>query len=220
MNMFKSTRKFFAATAVSLTLLAGAGTASAADYTPVTLTFDDLSTNTGPGLPLVSYSGFTFDAGTYYINTTNTITNENNSYLITNDALTIRRTDNQAFYFDSVDHFMRGGETREYFFVFNFADGSTFNGSNLNVADNGNFRNDVDITELSGTDQLIKSFSIVGKQTETADYTYVGLDNFQFRVNQADVVTTPVPEPETYAMLLAGLGLMGWVARRRNRNVA
>jgi hypothetical protein len=28
-------------------------------------------------------------------------------------------------------------------------------------------------------------------------------------------VTTPVPEPETYAMLLAGLGLLGFAARRR-----
>lgn len=28
-------------------------------------------------------------------------------------------------------------------------------------------------------------------------------------------VFAPVPEPETYAMLLAGLGLMGWVVRRR-----
>lgn len=27
--------------------------------------------------------------------------------------------------------------------------------------------------------------------------------------------TAPVPEPETYAMLLAGLGLMGAIARRR-----
>ena len=27
----------------------------------------------------------------------------------------------------------------------------------------------------------------------------------------------PVPEPETYAMLLAGLGLVGWTARRRTR---
>ena len=24
-----------------------------------------------------------------------------------------------------------------------------------------------------------------------------------------------VPEPETYAMMLAGLGLLGWAARRR-----
>jgi hypothetical protein len=31
------------------------------------------------------------------------------------------------------------------------------------------------------------------------------------------VVITPVPEPETYAMLLAGLGLMGTIARRRNK---
>ena len=27
--------------------------------------------------------------------------------------------------------------------------------------------------------------------------------------------TNPIPEPETYAMLLAGLGLLGWHARRR-----
>jgi PEP-CTERM motif len=27
----------------------------------------------------------------------------------------------------------------------------------------------------------------------------------------------PVPEPETYAMMLAGLGLAGWLARRRKQ---
>lgn len=31
---------------------------------------------------------------------------------------------------------------------------------------------------------------------------------------------SPIPEPETYAMLLAGLGLMGFVARRRQRKLA
>jgi len=31
---------------------------------------------------------------------------------------------------------------------------------------------------------------------------------------------TPVPEPETYAMLLAGLGVMGAIARRRSRAAA
>ena len=32
-------------------------------------------------------------------------------------------------------------------------------------------------------------------------------------------ITTPVPEPETYAMLVAGLALMGAVARRRKHRV-
>jgi len=31
------------------------------------------------------------------------------------------------------------------------------------------------------------------------------------------VFTTPVPEPETWAMMVAGLGLVGWVAARRRR---
>ena len=29
------------------------------------------------------------------------------------------------------------------------------------------------------------------------------------------VVTTPVPEPEIYAMMAVGLGLLGWVGRRK-----
>lgn len=34
------------------------------------------------------------------------------------------------------------------------------------------------------------------------------------------VVTVPIPEPETYAMMLAGLGLLGVVARRRKQKAA
>ena len=33
--------------------------------------------------------------------------------------------------------------------------------------------------------------------------------------NVTSTVTTPVPEPQTYALLLAGLGVIGFVARRR-----
>ncbi len=33
----------------------------------------------------------------------------------------------------------------------------------------------------------------------------------------ASISVTPVPEPETYAMMLAGLGLMGFIARRRKQ---
>jgi len=33
-----------------------------------------------------------------------------------------------------------------------------------------------------------------------------------------NLTVTPIPEPEIYAMMAAGLGLMGFVARRRQRN--
>ncbi|HKX53004.1 MAG TPA: FxDxF family PEP-CTERM protein [Nitrosospira sp.] len=36
----------------------------------------------------------------------------------------------------------------------------------------------------------------------------------------AGVTVSPVPEPETYAMLLAGLGLMGMMVRRRKEFIA
>ena len=40
-------------------------------------------------------------------------------------------------------------------------------------------------------------------------------ENYSF-LNDAGVYAVPVPEPETYAMLLTGLGLLGFMARRRN----
>jgi len=38
-------------------------------------------------------------------------------------------------------------------------------------------------------------------------------------VDQFELVAGPVPEPETYAMLLAGLGLVGFAARRRQSKI-
>ena len=53
-----------------------------------------------------------------------------------------------------------------------------------------------------------------------------GYQQAQFRIGGAGDFTTfsandnlsPIPEPETYAMLLAGLGLLGFVARREKQN--
>lgn len=39
----------------------------------------------------------------------------------------------------------------------------------------------------------------------------------EFSLAQVSFGVTPIPEPETYAMLLAGLGLLGFEARRRRR---
>jgi PEP-CTERM motif len=41
------------------------------------------------------------------------------------------------------------------------------------------------------------------------DVTFTGTGTFN------DVPSAPVPEPETYAMMMAGLGVMGFIARRR-----
>jgi hypothetical protein len=57
-------------------------------------------------------------------------------------------------------------------------------------------------------------------------YTYVGVQNaygkgsqfYALAVRPGDV--SPAPEPETYAMMLAGLALIGAIGRRRSRNAA
>jgi hypothetical protein len=62
----------------------------------------------------------------------------------------------------------------------------------------------LDVALLSGPNQL--SFNYGGMQG-FGDEAW-GLDNVNLQANV-------VPEPETYAMLLAGLGLLGFMARRR-----
>jgi hypothetical protein len=49
---------------------------------------------------------------------------------------------------------------------------------------------------------------VLGTTTGSAGGSYFGNMN---------VVVSPVPEPEIYAMLMAGFGLLGFMARRRNR---
>jgi len=44
--------------------------------------------------------------------------------------------------------------------------------------------------------------------------------NGGFNLLITNYTVTPVPEPETYAMLLAGLGVMGAIARRRSKTAA
>lgn len=78
-------------------------------------------------------------------------------------------------------------------------------------------------------------YSFVGNMnnhvTETINYhaTATGLTQLTFTsaasgysgaVIDNVAVTAAVPEPETYAMLLAGLGMVGFMARRKAKNVA
>lgn len=77
----------------------------------------------------------------------------------------------------------------------------------------------IDYNYRAPTARLWQSFI---KTSTTQDITYGGYEGFLDYLGQLDnnpgtwSVTTAVPEPETYAMLLAGLGLIGFTARKRN----
>jgi hypothetical protein len=96
--------------------------------------------------------------------------------------------------------------------------------SGLNGAQTINFA-----TPLSGPTIVALHFGNGqgGPGNATAFYEFnagANLDSFTTRYttssNAAIYLTNPVPEPESYAMLLAGLGLMGAVVRRRTRKSA
>ena len=58
------------------------------------------------------------------------------------------------------------------------------------------------------------SFVIEGEGVQSLDDESWAMDNLRVSVNSA---TAPVPEPQSYALLLAGLGVLGWAVRRRRR---
>jgi hypothetical protein len=55
----------------------------------------------------------------------------------------------------------------------------------------------------------------IGHWSEAAGDEYDGSDIARIYLSATSVTVTAVPEPESYAMLLAGLGLVGWAARQR-----
>jgi hypothetical protein len=68
------------------------------------------------------------------------------------------------------------------------------------------------VTATDAEDQLPQLFAFNWKGVDEVVFSgyssHIVVDNLQLKI-------APVPEPETYAMLMAGLGVMGFVARRR-----
>ncbi|HNH34930.1 MAG TPA: FxDxF family PEP-CTERM protein [Rhodocyclaceae bacterium] len=60
-------------------------------------------------------------------------------------------------------------------------------------------------------------FTVIGTGSDVLTFAAAGVsDSYGGSLDQV-ALTAAVPEPETYAMMLAGLGLMGAVARRRRQ---
>lgn len=109
---------------------------------------------------------------------------------------------------------------------------STAGASFLNTTLRGNFNNQLPWSYLSDVDTTTNLF-LVNQQANPVVYQLgqsYGVDllltekmaTFRYdsatqTLNFAAAAVAPVPEPETYAMLLAGLAVIGGVVRRRNR---
>jgi hypothetical protein len=64
-------------------------------------------------------------------------------------------------------------------------------------------------------DIVFDSIQIAITNTNIDDYSSYALDNLQVASSFESSAVTQVPEPESYAMFMAGLGVMGFIARRR-----
>lgn len=78
------------------------------------------------------------------------------------------------------------------------------------------------VRSATSNDFLNNTYSLTSGtpyQVKISGITRAGLvgDEGTVSVNALNAVVTMVPEPESYAMLLAGLGLLGMIARRRAR---
>ncbi|AOF80686.1 PEP-CTERM -sorting domain protein [Methyloversatilis sp. RAC08] len=73
------------------------------------------------------------------------------------------------------------------------------------------------ITANGGTADSAYSALLAGLNDGKA---YLNLHSSEFPGGEIRGFLAPVPEPETYALMLAGLGLIGWAARRGPRAAA
>lgn len=74
----------------------------------------------------------------------------------------------------------------------------------------------VDYNQLSGGHQDMTNWTISYVGDAAGSYMDIASENIG-NPNDFVAANVPVPEPETYAMMLAGLGLVGVMARRRQR---
>ena len=71
-------------------------------------------------------------------------------------------------------------------------------------------------TKSGGEDTGYYTLHLKGTVNDGNDYPAPADHNLgEYHVHITAEQVTPVPEPETFAMLLAGLGIVGWASRRR-----
>lgn len=117
-------------------------------------------------------------------------------------SITARGSDTYTFSFDGLVSGVY--DVVGAFSGYNFnVTGATFNGSVLNTANLGSFS--FGSITYNGTSPFV--LTITGTRNGSIAAGFSG----------SLIAVSPVPEPESIAMMLAGLGVIGAVVRRRNR---
>lgn len=167
-----------------------------------TLSFSDLADNSGVEMTL-SLLGSGWNVKGFYFNYDGSATLTGSSFShIAGDAATAI-----AIGIDSTHPSFKADGDGFYDIRFDYPDGGGFNAGEQSI---------YQIDGVSAADFNVESMPGGGNGTW---YAALHAQNTQGGASGwlGATPTTPIPEPETYAMLLAGLGLMGFVARRRRK---
>ncbi|WP_159604948.1 PEP-CTERM sorting domain-containing protein [Hydrogenophaga sp. PBL-H3] len=152
-----------------------------------------------------------------------------NRYLSTSAAASVTASNGQVFAMDNVDAYTTAANGD----ATNSTHGIAAAGANMydagdaqNVSfQNGsadNWKGAVSFTSPGSASSPLNFFYLSNTSSTAANAAsvtkYAGTWSFDTLQNQLIYSSAaPVPEPETYALLLAGLGLMGTIARRRRQ---
>jgi hypothetical protein len=118
------------------------------------------------------------------------------------DVITMAQVGGSAFDFASID----------FADVYNQGNSSTFQFT-FNYAAGGSTRSQITLDNLAG----LQTFTFNQTGLSSVSWQNIAGDNGWGQFDNVNVgsIAAPVPEPETYALMLAGLGMVAWVARRR-----
>ena len=204
--------------------------AAAADtvYVSGVVNFDSLPNSSGGVHMPTTYEGFTWGNDLYSI--TRSGTQDDYVAFTSGGGRTIFRSDQQPFYFDSADFFLRpGAGTNDFSFVL-YGKNSSGNAITLyNGLTEKYGRNQVSLNEA--TPGALQTFQAIttdadnkaaGPYTgliygmaiafDNTGYTDLGMDNLRFRAAApSPSLVTSVPEPKSFTMMLAGVTAMGVV---------
>ncbi len=229
---------------LSNTMLLGAGVLLATSAQATILTFDldpsvpnygDIPGSYGDNVNAASDAVGSYLVGNGY---TPNVTTDYRTWQISTDTVAYNNLDfwatgygdltNVAFSVVSGDHFAEITFVPEPGWAIRL---NSFDMAGYYIADHSNSQ----VRILDGTSNTIlvdySPVTILGTggthSTFTPDLTHAGPLSIRFGYNDWNVgidninfdQVAVVPEPETYAMLLAGLGLVGFMARRRKQNV-